>query len=51
MAVYSPVVGLLTVYGAVRQEIPSLDRLERILEAVPEVQDRPAARPLSDGQP
>ncbi len=49
MAVYSPVVGLLTVYGAVRQEIPSLDRLERILEAVPEVQDRPAARPLSDG--
>ena len=49
MAVYSPVVGLLDVYGTVRQNIPALDRLDRILEAVPEVQDRPGARSLSHG--
>jgi ABC-type multidrug transport system fused ATPase/permease subunit len=49
MAVYSPVVGLLDVYGTIRQNIPALDRLERILQAVPEVHDRPDARPLPHG--
>jgi ABC-type multidrug transport system fused ATPase/permease subunit len=49
MAVYGPVVGLLGVYGAVRQEIPNLDRLDQVLRSVPEVEDRPDARPLPDG--
>jgi ABC-type multidrug transport system fused ATPase/permease subunit len=33
----------------VRQAIPDLDRLDRVLNAVPEVQDRPSARPLLAG--
>jgi ABC-type multidrug transport system fused ATPase/permease subunit len=49
MAVYSPVVGLLQLYGSVRLMIPNLDRLDRILEAVPEIQDHPGARRLLDG--
>jgi ATP-binding cassette, subfamily B, bacterial MsbA len=49
MAVYAPVVGLLQLYGSVRLMIPNLDRLDRILEAVPEIQDRPGARRLLDG--
>lgn len=49
MAVYSPVVGLLQLYGSVRIIIPNLDRLDRILQAVPEIQDRPGAGRLVDG--
>src|SRR5439155_5467000 len=49
MAVYSPVVGLLQLYGSVRIMIPNLDRLTRILATVPEIQDRPDARRLLDG--
>jgi len=49
MAVYSPVVGLLGLYGTIRQVIPNLDRLDLILQAVPEIQDRPAARRLLAG--
>jgi len=49
MGLYAPVVGLLAMYGEVRQQIPSLDRLDRVLETMPEVQDRPGARPLPDG--
>jgi ATP-binding cassette, subfamily B, bacterial MsbA len=49
MAVYTPVVGLLQLYGAVRIVIPNLDRLDRILQAVPEIQDRADARRLLDG--
>ena len=49
MAIYNPVLGFLGLYAYVRQAIPELDRLERILQAVPEVQDRPDARPLLDG--
>jgi ABC-type multidrug transport system fused ATPase/permease subunit len=49
MAVYAPVVGLLQLYGSVRLMIPNLDRLDRILEAVPEIQDRPGAQRLLDG--
>jgi subfamily B ATP-binding cassette protein MsbA len=49
MAVYTPVVGLLQLYGSVRIMIPYLERLDRILEAVPEIQDRPGARRLLGG--
>jgi ATP-binding cassette, subfamily B, bacterial MsbA len=49
MAVYSPVVGLLQLYGSVRIMIPYLERLDRILEAVSEIQDRPGARRLLGG--
>jgi ABC-type multidrug transport system fused ATPase/permease subunit len=49
MAVYSPVVGLLSVYGMARVNIPNLDRLDRILGTVPEIRDRPGARPLLEG--
>ena len=49
MVVYSPVVALLGVYGTIRANIPALDRLDGILKVVPEVQDRPGARPLLDG--
>jgi ATP-binding cassette, subfamily B, bacterial MsbA len=49
MAVYTPVVGLLQLYGAVRIVIPNLDRLDRILQAVPEIRDRAHARRLLDG--
>jgi len=48
IAVYSPVVGLLQLYGAVRGMIPNLDRLELILQAAPEIQDRSYARRLLD---
>jgi ATP-binding cassette, subfamily B, bacterial MsbA len=49
MAVYSPVVGLLQLYGVIRLAIPSLERLNEILRAVPEIQDRPGARRLLQG--
>jgi ABC-type multidrug transport system fused ATPase/permease subunit len=49
MAVYTPVVGLLQLYGSVRIVIPSLDRLDRILQAAPEIHDRSHARRLLDG--
>ncbi len=49
MAVYAPVVGVLGIYAAVRLQIPALDRLDRILETVPEVRDRSGARPLLAG--
>jgi ATP-binding cassette, subfamily B, bacterial MsbA len=47
MAVYSPVVGLVQMYGGIRTVIPNLERIDRILGAVPEVQDRSDARRLS----
>src|SRR5439155_21084449 len=49
MAVYSPVIGLLGLYGSIRQAIPNLDRVENVLRAVPEIQDRPGAHPLPEG--
>jgi ATP-binding cassette, subfamily B, bacterial MsbA len=48
MAVYSPVVGMLQIYGTIRSVIPSLDRVEAILREPVEVADRPGARPLLD---
>src|SRR6266480_4513170 len=49
MAVYTPVVGLQQLYGTVRLAIPNLERLEGVLEAVPEIQDRPGAGRLLQG--
>ncbi len=49
MAIYTPVLGLLNIYSYVRQAIPDLDRLGRILNTVPEIQDRAGARPLPGG--
>jgi ABC-type multidrug transport system fused ATPase/permease subunit len=49
MAVYTPVVGLQQLYGYVRLAIPNLDRLEAVLASVPEVQDKPNAKPLTRG--
>ncbi len=46
MAVYSPVVGLVQVYGVIRSIIPNLDRIEQIRREVVEIEDRPGARPL-----
>ncbi len=46
MAVYSPVVNLLALYGTIRTIIPNLDRLDQILHSVPEIQERKGARPL-----
>jgi len=49
MAVYSPAVGLLQLYGAIRVSIPNLDRLDAILHTVPEIVDRPGAGRLLEG--
>jgi subfamily B ATP-binding cassette protein MsbA len=49
MAIYSPVIGLVQMYGGIRGVIPNLDRIDRILTAVPEIQDRPHARRLNGG--
>jgi subfamily B ATP-binding cassette protein MsbA len=46
MAVYSPVVGLVQVYGVIRSVIPNLDRIEQIRREVVEIEDRAGARPL-----
>ncbi len=43
MAVYAPVVGLLQTYTTIRSVIPNLDRVEAIMQATPEIQDRPGA--------
>ena len=47
MAVYSPVVGLVQLYGRIRSVIPNLDRVEAILREPNEVQDRPNAQSLA----
>lgn len=46
MGVYAPTVGILQVYTGLQSSIPYLDRMEEILHAVPEITDRPDARPL-----
>src|SRR5581483_2571026 len=46
MAVYSPVLGLLQIYGTISSVIPNLDRVARIQAAVPEIADVPDAKPL-----
>jgi subfamily B ATP-binding cassette protein MsbA len=46
--VYSPIVGLVQLYGRIRSVIPNLDRVEAILQEPNEVQDRPGAQPLPE---
>ncbi|HEU4631882.1 MAG TPA: ABC transporter ATP-binding protein [Gemmatimonadaceae bacterium] len=46
MAVYAPVMGLLTIYTGVRRVIPNLDRVEQLLHATPEMADRSGALAL-----
>jgi len=48
MAVYSPVVNLLTVYADLQASIPSLARVGQILETTPELLDDGAAEHLRD---
>jgi subfamily B ATP-binding cassette protein MsbA len=48
MAVYSPMVGLLQTYTTIRGVIPNLDRVESIMQATPEIQDRPGAHNLRE---
>ncbi len=47
MAVYGPMVGLVQVYTTIRGVIPNLERVDRILSAVPEVGDVASPRPLA----
>jgi ATP-binding cassette, subfamily B, bacterial MsbA len=49
MAVYAPVVGLLRLYGTARTIVPTLDRLDAILQTVQEIQDRAGARSVREG--
>ena len=46
MAVYTPVVGLLQLYGSVRSVIPNVDRIDAVMRAAPEIRDRAGARRL-----
>ncbi|HSC30107.1 MAG TPA: ABC transporter ATP-binding protein [Gemmatimonadaceae bacterium] len=46
MAVYAPVLNLLTVYGSVRKVIPNLDRTRAILNLKAEIPDAPGAHAL-----
>jgi subfamily B ATP-binding cassette protein MsbA len=49
MAIYSPVIGFVQTYGGIRTVIPSLDRIDRIRNSMPEIRDRPDAKPLKGG--
>ena len=46
VAVYSPMLGMLNVYTNLRANLATLDRVNHILRAVPDIQDAPGARPL-----
>jgi ABC-type multidrug transport system fused ATPase/permease subunit len=46
MAVYTPVLGLLSVYSDIRAVIPKLDRTDQLLASADEPADPPGARPL-----
>lgn len=48
MALYSPVVNLLTVYSSVRMVIPNLERVETILDTPVEVADAGSPRRLAE---
>jgi len=47
MSLYGPIGGLLQVYSRVRTVIPNLERVERIMSAVPEIQDAASPHPLA----
>ncbi len=46
MAVYNPLVGLIALYGTIRSIIPSLDRVNAIMQEPIEMQDQATARSL-----
>ena len=46
MAVYTPAISLIRVFGEIRSAIPSLDRIDEIFDATIEPVDLPHARPL-----
>lgn len=48
MAVYAPVLNLLTMYGSIRKVIPNLERTRVILDMKAELPDAPDALPLRD---
>ncbi len=48
MALYAPLVNLLTVYSSVRMVIPNLERVDAILEAPAEIPDAPQPRRLPE---
>ena len=47
MAVYSPVVNLLTVYSDLQGAIPSVERVTEIMETTPELEDHVESVPLT----
>lgn len=47
LAVYSPMLGLLHVYGSMSGKLPSLDRVQSILAMTPEIRDIPGARAMT----
>ncbi len=47
VAVYSPMLGLIQVYSAIRTVLPNLDRVNAVLDAPVEIADRPGARALA----
>jgi subfamily B ATP-binding cassette protein MsbA len=49
MAIYSPVIGFVQIYGGIRGIIPSLDRIDRVWASTPEIEDRPGAKHLKGG--
>jgi len=46
IAVYAPVLGLLEVYTVISRTIPTLDRVEQILQTPVAIEDPPNAQPL-----
>jgi subfamily B ATP-binding cassette protein MsbA len=46
LALYGPVLSLLQVYTAISSFIPNLDRVDRIMQAHPGIEDQPNPKPL-----
>ena len=49
VSIYGPMISLLGVYGNMRVNAPTLERVRRIMEADSEVEDAPDALPLAGG--
>jgi subfamily B ATP-binding cassette protein MsbA len=48
MALYPPTVGILQVYAGIQSSIPHLDRIDQIMDTVPDIVDAPGAVALSE---
>jgi subfamily B ATP-binding cassette protein MsbA len=48
MALYPPTVGILQVYAGIQSSIPHLDRIDQIMDTVPDIVDTPGARVLRE---